>query len=69
MPILCENNVLELRRDPIDDSDHGVPIGHSQRAAGTKIVLYVDDDQDVLRGNLHWVSEAFPKKTSIAARM
>jgi hypothetical protein len=33
--------------------DHGVAIGHGQRATQTEIVLYVDNDQYVLWSDLH----------------
>jgi hypothetical protein len=37
----------------MDHFDHGVAVGNGQRAAGTEIILYVDDQEHVLRGNLH----------------
>jgi hypothetical protein len=43
VPVLRENNMLKLRRDPMDDINDSVPIGNGQRAAGAEVVLYVDD--------------------------
>jgi hypothetical protein len=56
VPILREHNVLEPWRDVEDRVDDGIAISDSQRAAGTKVVLYVDDYQDVMRGDLHWIA-------------
>ena len=52
MPILGLDNMLELRRNAMNHVDHGIAIGHGQRAAQTEIVLNVDNDQYVLRSDL-----------------
>jgi hypothetical protein len=46
-------NVLEAGRDPMNDVDDSVPIGNGQHAARAKIVLHVDDYENVLRGDFH----------------
>ncbi len=43
MPVLRENNMVESRRNPVNDFDHTIAIGHGQRTAGTEIVLHVDN--------------------------
>jgi len=35
--------VLKARRDAVNDIDHCIAIGNCQRAAGTEVVLHVDD--------------------------
>jgi hypothetical protein len=50
---LRENNVPELRRHPVDDVDYRVPIGNGQRATGAEVVLYVDDYEYIVLGDLH----------------
>jgi hypothetical protein len=51
MPVLRKNNVAEAGRNAIDGVDHGVAISHGQRAARAKVVLYIDDNQNVVRGD------------------
>ena len=53
VPVLGENDVLEVRRDVMDDRDDFVAAGHGQCPAGTEIVLNVDDEENVVRGDLH----------------
>ena len=47
VPVLRENNVLEVRGDLVNRRDHSVTFGNSKRSAGAKIVLDVDDNQNV----------------------
>jgi hypothetical protein len=53
MPVLREHNMLESRRDAVDDVNHRGPIRNGKRAAGTEIVLYVNNKENVLAINLH----------------
>ena len=46
MPVLCQHDMTEARRQTIDDRNDFVALGHRQRAARTKIVLHIDDDQN-----------------------
>jgi hypothetical protein len=48
--------MLERWRDAEDRVDDCIAIRDSQRTAGTKVVLYIDDYENVLRGDLHWVA-------------
>ena len=53
VPILGEDDVPEFGSDAVNDGDHRVAIGYGQRAARTEVVLHVDDDKDVMEGDLH----------------
>ena len=53
VPVLGEDDVLELRSDAVNDGDHGIAVRHGQSAAGAEIVLHVDDEEDVLRSKVH----------------
>ena len=35
----------ELARQPVDQRDDRIAVGHRQRAAGAEIVLHIDDHQ------------------------
>jgi len=49
MPVLSQNDVLKSRRDAMDGRDYLVAARNSKRAAGTKIILHVDDEENVVR--------------------
>ena len=53
MPILSQNDVFETPRDPMNRFYDPGAIGNSQPAARAEIVLYVDDEQNVLTGDRH----------------
>lgn len=53
VPVLGEQDVLEQRRDAMDGGDHGISARHGECSAGAEIILHVDDDEDVLGGDLH----------------
>ena len=53
VPVLRQDNVLELRRDLLKPLNDGIAARHGQCPAGTEIVLHIDDDEDVLGGDLH----------------
>src|SRR4051812_48821923 len=55
MPVLGENDVLESRRDGVDDGDDLVAAGNGQGPAGAEIILHVGDEEDVLRIDLNIV--------------
>ena len=48
MPVLGENDVLEARRDAMNDRDDCVAVGHGKSPAGAEVILYVDDEEYVL---------------------
>ena len=48
MPVLRQHDMTKARRQTIDDRDDLVAVGHRERAARTKIVLHVNDDQNLV---------------------
>ena len=50
MPILGEDRVGEAFEEAIDGGDHLVAPRDGERAAGAKVVLDVDGDEDVVGG-------------------
>jgi hypothetical protein len=46
--------VIELGRDAMDGIDDGVAIGNGQRAVRAEVVLYVDDEEDVVWSGLQF---------------
>jgi hypothetical protein len=47
--------MLETLGKPVDYRDNVVAFGHGQASARAKIVLHVDDEQQVVRSGLyHW---------------
>jgi hypothetical protein len=53
MPVLCEDDVLEERGDLVNGRNDGVTIRNGKRAAGTKVVLNVDNYEGVLICDSH----------------
>jgi hypothetical protein len=53
MPVLGEDNVLEEWRDAMNDRDDSISVGDSKGPAGTEIILYIDDEQNILVGDRH----------------
>ena len=53
VPVLGQDDMREFRRQPVDGGNDLVALRHGQRAAGTEIVLNIDDDQDILLIALH----------------
>lgn len=54
MPVLGEDNVVELLREGVDEGDDLIAVGYGEVAAysvdcGAEVVLYVDDEQSVVR--------------------
>ena len=47
MPVLSQNDVLKMGRDAMDRRNHAVAARNGERAAGTKIILQVDDEERV----------------------
>ena len=47
MPVLRQHDVREFFRQAVDQRHHLVAARHRQIAAGTEVVLYIDDQQDV----------------------
>ena len=65
MPILREDNMLKLRRDCVNQWNHGVSARNGKFPAGTEIILHIDDYENVLRGDLHTGHEAIPTICSL----
>jgi hypothetical protein len=53
VPVLRQNDVLKSRRDTMDGRDYLIAAGNGERAAGAKIVLHVDDEENVVRVDFH----------------
>lgn len=47
MPVLGEDDMLELLAEPVDEGDDLITVFDGERSAGTEIVLQVDDDERV----------------------
>ncbi len=47
MPVLGQDAMGEPADQPVDDRHDGVTVGDSKRAAGTEIVLHIDNDKAV----------------------
>jgi hypothetical protein len=48
MPILGQHDMVEAFGKAIDDRHHGIAVGNGKRAAGAEIVLYVDNQQQII---------------------
>jgi hypothetical protein len=53
VPVLGEDDVLEMPRRSMDWLDNSVAVGNGECSAGAEVILYVDHDQDVLMCDLH----------------
>jgi hypothetical protein len=53
VPILGEDDVLEMLRGAVNGVDDSVAVGNGECAARAEIVLQVDDKEGVLRCDLH----------------
>ena len=47
MPVLGQDDVRELAGEPIDQGNDRIPVRHRERAARAKVVLHIDDDQNL----------------------
>ena len=47
MPVLSEDDVVELLREGVDERDDLIAVDYREVAAGTEVVLYVDDEKGV----------------------
>ena len=56
VPVLGEDDVLEMLRGAVDGVDDGIAVGNGERAAGAEVVLHVDDQEDVGGSDLHLFS-------------
>ncbi len=55
VPVLCEADVLEERRDPVDDGNDVVAARDGQLPAGAEVILDVDDEEEILGSEAHKV--------------
>jgi hypothetical protein len=56
MPILGQGDMSKAFGETIDDRHHGIAIAHRKRSAGAKIVLHVDNQQQIIvRLNPHFI--------------
>jgi hypothetical protein len=53
VPVLGEDDVLEVLRDFVDGRDDRVSACDGKRPAGAEVVLHVDDEEDVVGGSVH----------------
>ena len=53
MPVLSQDDVLERRRNAMNDLDDLVAVGNSERSTRTKIILNIDHDQRTRGTRLH----------------
>src|SRR3954469_13213329 len=56
MPVLGQDDVLEIPRQRIDQGHDLVAAGDGERPAGAEIVLYVYDDKCVVHWGLHMLA-------------
>ena len=58
VPVLRQHHTVESRGEAVDDRHDLVSARNGKRAAGAKILLHVDDDEDVVavdgRGFAHF---------------
>ena len=45
MPVLGQDNMFEILGEIIDEGNDLIGIGHGEISAGTKIILYVNDEK------------------------
>ena len=55
VPVLGEDDVIEVCSGAVNGGDDGVAVGDGQGAAGAEVILHVDDDEGVGGGDLHLV--------------
>src|SRR5437763_9126779 len=64
VPVLGQDNMREAPGQPVDHRHDLVPPRHGERAAGTEIVLHIDDQQHLLLagrlGRVHGVAPPRP---------
>jgi hypothetical protein len=47
MPVLGQHDVNKTTRDSVKERNHFIAVRHRQSAAGTEVVLHVDNEQEV----------------------
>ena len=45
MPILGHDDIVEMRREPVDDRHHFLTVCHREAPPGDEAILYIDHDQ------------------------
>jgi len=53
VPVLGEDDVVEDGSEAVDGGEDGIAIGDGQCAAGAEVALHVDDEEDVVGGDVH----------------
>ena len=53
MPILRQDDILELLSHLVDDRNDFVPVCRRKSAPGAEVILHVDDDKNIGIGQLH----------------
>jgi hypothetical protein len=56
MPVLSQHDVFEARRERVDDRNDLVAPLYREPAAGTEVVLHIDDDEGVSGARLDFGS-------------
>lgn len=64
MPVLGQDHIGEDGAQGIDDGNDLVTAGHGQGAAGTEIILNIDDDKGIM---VCWLDNALPPVKSGAS--
>ena len=58
MPVLGQSNMVKAFDETIDDRHHAVAVSNRKRSAGTKIILHVDNQQQIIMGKyLHLMTQ------------
>ena len=59
MPILGQGHMVEAFDEAIDDRHHAISVGDRKRSAGAKIILHVDNQQQIIVWkDLHFITPA-----------
>ena len=53
VPVLRKQNVPKPRSDLLNHRNHFIAVRNCKRAARTKVILYINDEQDIRVTNLH----------------
>ena len=53
MPVLGEDDVRKMRSDVVNWGENCIAVRNGQRAARAEVVLYVDDEEDVVGSDFH----------------
>ena len=69
VPVLGEDDMGERGSYLMNWSEHGVSVGNRQRATRTKVILDIDDQQDVVESEFHTAFRLSPRLDCLGQRM